>query len=176
MQKDPNMPVTNVDVKDNKVDNQISESDKIEEEEKEEESTRDKIVKKFSSDIADLVKNIIKGKGPSGSVSETTTKIKKPFSLINIVKIIFLGVLVLIIFFGLYIRFFWKKPGQSSGANIPTPTYSSFEKFKPSVYAQDPIVLKLEETVNVLDQEMSTTPLTESTLMPPLLDFNISFK
>lgn len=58
----------------------------------------------------------------------------------------------------------------------PTPTPIPFQSFKPSIYADDPEVLKIEEELNILDREISTTVIKETTLNPPVVDFDINFK
>ena len=57
----------------------------------------------------------------------------------------------------------------------PTPTIAPFKPYKPSIYAEDELVLKLEEDNRVLERELSTIQLEEVILTPPNLDFDISF-
>ena len=66
--------------------------------------------------------------------------------------------------------------GQEQGTAEPTPTPAGYQLYKPSVYAGDPEILKLEEEINIFDREVSGTVLKETTLNPPTLDFNIDFK
>jgi hypothetical protein len=150
---------------------------KTEEAEKEEEKIRDKIAKKVSQNILDIAKKVIKSDKNEVPKEKTDTHPGEPLSPMKLIKILGLVILVVVIFFGMYVRFFWKKPAQNSKVNSSaTPTYLPFQNFKPSVYAQDSVLLQLEETVNVLDREISTTPLSETTLTPPALDFNVVFK
>lgn len=58
----------------------------------------------------------------------------------------------------------------------PTPTYTPTQSKKPSIYAQDEALLKLEEKIKVLDAEISSARIEESTLKPPRLDFLIEFE
>jgi hypothetical protein len=58
----------------------------------------------------------------------------------------------------------------------PVPTIPPFQRFKPSIYADDPVILKLQEDISVLDRELSNTQIKETILEPPSLDFNVTFK
>jgi len=58
----------------------------------------------------------------------------------------------------------------------PVPSIPPFQRFQPSIYADDPVILKLQEDVNVLDRELSNTQIKETILEPPTLDFNVTFK
>lgn len=58
---------------------------------------------------------------------------------------------------------------------VNIPTIPPFRSSNPSIYANDLDVLKIEEDINVLENEMLTTPLRESTLLPPNLEFKINF-
>lgn len=57
----------------------------------------------------------------------------------------------------------------------PTPPPIEFTPSEPSVYANDPNILDLEEDIAVLDREIVGASLRETTLNPPTLDYNISF-
>jgi hypothetical protein len=57
----------------------------------------------------------------------------------------------------------------------PSPTPIEQEQTQPSIYANDPDILKLQEDINVLDREVVGTQLRETTLNAPVLDFNITF-
>jgi hypothetical protein len=136
-------------------------------------SKRDKFFNRVSQKIKDLVSKKTAKEKSVEDIKKSTGIGKIP---LNLKKFIPLSPLLIIILFAAYIQFFSKgKPGTTNVNTFPTPTYSPYQKFKPSVYADDPVVIGLEETINVLDREMSTTPLTESTLTPPVLDFNIGF-
>lgn len=97
----------------------------------------------------------------------------------------FLGNLVrtfLILFFSLVLVFiaiylFRKIKSDEISTEVPsiTTTPPPFEPFKPSVYAQDPEVLKIEEDVNILERELNQTKIREEGINPPSLDFDISF-
>ena len=56
---------------------------------------------------------------------------------------------------------------------IVTPV--PFVPFKPSVYADDPEVLKIEEDLTLLERELNQVKIKEDGIDPPKLDFDISF-
>jgi hypothetical protein len=51
-----------------------------------------------------------------------------------------------------------------------------FSPFKPSVYAQDPEILQLEEEINILERELARVNIKEDGINPPRLDYNINFE
>lgn len=55
------------------------------------------------------------------------------------------------------------------------PTVAVIEPSEPSIYAKDEEVLALEESINVLDRELTNAALKDTSLRPPTLDFIISF-
>ena len=136
-------------------------------------SKRDKFFNQVSQKIRELVSKKTAKVKTVEDIKKNVTVGKIP---LNWRKLIPFSPLLIIIIFALYVQLFSKgKPDSTNVNTFPTPTYSPYQKFKPSVYADDPVVIGLEETINVLDREMSTTPLTESTLTPPVLDFVIGF-
>ena len=58
----------------------------------------------------------------------------------------------------------------------PTPTNIEFQPYKPSVYAEDAEILGFEESLNILEKEIASTNIRETSLNPPKLDFNINFQ
>ena len=64
---------------------------------------------------------------------------------------------------------------QPKDEGEPTPTPATFDTYQPSVYADDPEVLKLEEDISIFEREVSTVNLRHSELFPPTIDFKISF-
>lgn len=69
---------------------------------------------------------------------------------------------------------------QQNGGNGSTTIYISpspvpYKPSKPSVYAEDELILDLEETIKVLEREIAGINIRETTLTPPLLDFDIHF-
>lgn len=66
-------------------------------------------------------------------------------------------------------------PGSNIGNGNFTPTPIEIEPSQPSIYALDEVILQLEEDINTLDRELSTTVLRETSLNPPKLDLNVRF-
>lgn len=107
-----------------------------------------------------------------------------PRSLIfkNLKKIILLisvlSLLGFLVYFGIKLpKALLSRKGQ---VNIPqetnrTPTAVPYTPYLPSVYADDPEILRLEEDVRVLENEVARVNIREVKLIPPRLDFNISF-
>lgn len=96
-------------------------------------------------------------------------------------KILRFGGMVLIVFIVLLIVErvvnFVRRTGMEDGVFVaPSPTVGPFRPYNPSVYAEDERVLLMEEDLQVLDRELSTTILKETTLNPPVLDFDINFR
>jgi hypothetical protein len=110
------------------------------------------------------VANKVKDKLDFGSV-------KKVFS---VVLVILLFVIVGLVGVNIYVKL--QKPPEPPTSVEPTVTPPSYQTYKPSVYAKDPDVIKIEENLDILNREMDTTDLKENNLLPPQLDFNISFK
>ena len=142
------------------------------------------IVGKFSSTLSKNVKPAVsKGvAGPSKAASTFTGKVIDKGFLKNILKVFFvILVLMTLAFVGL--KFFRNiPPGVIPGTASPTPAEATptptplvFTPFKPSVYAEDPVTLKLEKDIDVLVREISGTNIKETQLNPPILDFNVTF-
>lgn len=69
-----------------------------------------------------------------------------------------------------------RKPGEKIFAPIipsPTPTVVEALIRPASPYATDAAVLKIEEDLKNLDQELQTTDLKEAGLNPPVLDMEV---
>ena len=95
-------------------------------------------------------------------------------------KILRITAIVILIIIFLYIISLFAKNLRQNGEvalnGLPTPTLAPYLPYNPSVYAEDDLVLKLEEDIKVLDRELSTTQLKENILTPPTLDFDINFE
>jgi len=101
-------------------------------------------------------------------------KVKKLIPLI--IGLVILLVLVLVGFFAYsYIAKLRSPKDNPIVVTNPSPTPIEQEQTQPSIYANDPDILKLQEDINVLDREVVGAQLRESTLNAPVLDFNISF-
>lgn len=96
----------------------------------------------------------------------------------KVVKLLLLLLMVFAIVGALYVRFIKKTPVRITNilVNEPTPTYSPYQKYKPSIYAQDTNFKKIDEGINVLGNEVKNTTLEEQILLPPNLDFDVHFK
>lgn len=90
------------------------------------------------------------------------------------------GVIVMMIIIGaaVYVKFVRKTPINQPNVLVtpPTPTYSPYQKYKPSVYAEDPNFKKIDEGISVLQNEVNNSSLDDQTLLPPTLDFKINVK
>lgn len=118
-----------------------------------------------------------KGGDVSSSAATKAGEIVDKKFLRKLVRIFLILFFLLILIF-VAIRLFKTSTNGGNGggiANQPTPTPINYEPYKPSVYADDPVIKKLEEDINVLEGEISGTNIRETDLNPPTLDFNISF-
>jgi hypothetical protein len=64
---------------------------------------------------------------------------------------------------------------DGNGGVEATPSPAVYQPYKPSLWADDPEVLRLEEDISVIDRELTETYLREDKLLPPGLDFDIRF-
>ena len=114
------------------------------------------------------------------SSTNAIDKVKSKFNFGTVKKLmgVVLGAMFIIIIgivaIGLYTKL--QKPQTAPTKVEPSPTPPTYQTFKPSVYAKDPEVLKIEENLDILNREMDTTNLKEDNLLPPKLDFDISFQ
>lgn len=71
-----------------------------------------------------------------------------------------------------------KRNGEEETLPVPTRTISPPARAKPThpVYAEDPIILEIEEKVRAIDQELIIADLEEAKLAPPILDLNVNFE
>ena len=60
---------------------------------------------------------------------------------------------------------------------VVTPTPEEVQEISnPSPYANDLIILKIEQDIKKIDKELQETDLKEASLNPPLLDMDIKFE
>jgi len=60
---------------------------------------------------------------------------------------------------------------------VVTPTPEEVQEISnPSPYANDLIILKIEQDIKKIDKELQETDLKEASLNPPLLDMDIEFE
>jgi hypothetical protein len=64
----------------------------------------------------------------------------------------------------------------SEEAPTPAAVDGPFIPANASIYATDSAILKIEETNNILRNEMFTSTLSDPILFPPSLDYNVNFK
>lgn len=97
---------------------------------------------------------------------------------IKVIKLVGILLMVVMIAGALYVKFIRKTPLKNDPilVNAPSPTYSPYQKYKPSIYADDPNFKKIDEGLSVLENEVKNTTLEEKSLLPPKLDFDIVFK
>lgn len=138
-------------------------------------------IQSFKSFVGKLSTQVSKSVGPSVSKSKAGVSsfgqvIDKNFlkKLVRAFLIIFF--LMLVTFIGIKLfRELGKNGGNGGIGDGASPTPVQYQPYKPSVYADDPETLKLEEDINVLERELSGTNLRETLLNPPSLDFEVSF-
>lgn len=96
----------------------------------------------------------------------------------KIVKLLGLLIMFVAILGALYVKFIRKTPIKNTPTlvTVPTPTYSPYQKYKPSIYADDANFKKIDEGISVLGNEVKNTPLEDKSLLPPTLDYNVDLK
>ena len=99
------------------------------------------------------------------------------FPIKKIARIVAVVILLLVLLYivSLFVKTI-RQNGEVAISGIPTPTVAPYIPYNPSVYAEDELVLQLEEDIKVLDRELATAQLKETILTPPVLDFNINFE
>ena len=103
-----------------------------------------------------------------------TTKRQTLFKVLAIVTaILFLLLIIATVFVNTK-----KRRGEEKTLPVPTRTISPPARAKPThpVYAEDPIILEIEEKVRAMDQELIFADLEEAKLVPPILDLDINFE
>ncbi len=135
------------------------------------------IAEKLTSKVKEIASPVVsKGMESSNQAASSTKAFAKTDKFKKILPIVFFLVVLLII--GIAGFMLIKNLGKKENPTIvtgPTPTSADYYPTEPSLYADDPEVLKLEETINQLDREIAGTQLRETTLNSPTLDFNINF-
>jgi hypothetical protein len=89
------------------------------------------------------------------------------------------AVFIVLVVASVIIRMIMKKQSDDGVYNITpsglTPTPVGHYSYRPSIWVNDPEVMKLGEDVDVLKSEISQTSLREVVQSPPTLDFRVSF-
>jgi hypothetical protein len=154
-------------------------SDQVAEDIKKFKSAKAKFTEKLKSNIAPNISNKVPVVHTTkASLSSVTSKIFDPELIKRVVKIVVLVFLLLGLFYivtRIFTIFVEDGTDETDGV-APTPSIGEFRPYKPSVYAEDELILKLDEDVKVIDRELSTTQLKEAILNPPNLDFDINFE
>lgn len=158
-----------------------------------------KTAEKFAKQVFDKVKEApipkpkINTKDTSGPTPRKQTLPSMPDSvskklsnelLGKIIRIVVIIVMIVILVFVLF-SIFRMLDGNGGGiirnnptpaiSNVPSPTPVEYRPFEPSVYADDPEVLQIEEDASILDAEIFRTRIGDPVIRPPTLDFNVSF-
>ena len=91
---------------------------------------------------------------------------------------IFGGLLVILLAITILFSLKQNQPTPTTQATpTPTPTLPPQEEItSPPPYATDAAILKMEEEIKALDQELLSTDLKESGLNPPALEMKITFE
>ena len=113
----------------------------------------------------------------SKGASKTTSKLSSNRVFIKVVRLfIILFFLLLLVYIGFRI-FSLTQESVENGDRIvyETPTPVPYKPSRPSAYAEDELILILEEKIQVLEREISGISIRESVLTPPILDFDIDF-
>ncbi len=148
-----------------------------------------KLVGKFSSNVSSKVGPQVT-KAMENTSAATSNLIQKSSankgSIKNFLKIFFIVFIAFVLIFAA-VKFFKSRKAGSSDGNKPsitptqqpegtiTPTPVVFVPNKPSLYADDPVILKFEQDIDVLTREIVGTNIKETQLNTPTLDYNISF-
>jgi hypothetical protein len=100
-------------------------------------------------------------------------RVKKPIGLATAILLFLLLLLLLVL-----LVLSQKPPKPVSLPIPPTPTPTPFEEkiASPSAYATDSAILKIEQDLKTLDQDLQLTDLKETSLNPPALDWEVEFE
>ena len=139
-------------------------------------------LKSFVKNVGYVTKQKVptgKGLGLAGTTQTSGGMANKPIlkNLIRIFLIVFFLFLLTFIGFRIIKLLQVKENGDTTvqPTNNAVPTPALYIPRNPSVYADDPEVLKLEEDILVLERELSNTNIKEDRLYPPTLDYNVRF-
>jgi hypothetical protein len=136
-------------------------------------------VKEAISPVVDQNKNVI-SKNQGSFIQSVTLPTKEMFDKPHIKKILRITLMIILLLLLLNIVSLLVKTARQNGElaipGLPTPTVVPYQPYNPSVYAEDELVLQLEEDIKVLDRELSIASLKETILTPPELDFDVNFE
>ena len=88
------------------------------------------------------------------------------------------GLVILVIVLSILLNLFKKSAVLPKPPSLPVPTPTPFEEkiTSPSAYATDSAILKIEENLKTIDQDLQSTDLKETGLNPPVLDMEVKFE
>jgi hypothetical protein len=114
----------------------------------------------------------------TGATKAVAASVDNKFIKIVVRSTIIIFFAIVLIFIAVYLfgRLKEESGGISNGGVATTPSPVPFDPYKPSVYAEDPEILKLEEDIRILEMELSGTEIKEDGINPPRLDWNVNFK
>lgn len=121
---------------------------------------------------------------PSSKLSKSVmSKISNKFlgKILRVIVIVVLFLILIFVLLSLFRLLNTNETVQNGGDNTtqtevsPSPTPVTYRPYEPSIYADDPEILQIEEDVSVLDAELYRANLGDPVTRPPNLDFNISF-
>jgi hypothetical protein len=121
-------------------------------------------------------------KTPLGKMSRSLSEIKNNLVLPPVIKTYAPRIAVLVISLILVIAllpFVTKLIGQFKPASTPTPSpvpTAEPSSFHPSPYANDEVILAIEQKINDLENELKSITFREDTLSTPDLDWNVKFE
>lgn len=165
------------------VDNQTAVKSQEETQEPQEDSVVNdiKMFKEFAKKSFDKTRTLLTPFAKKGAASATdaskvvTTSVDNKFIRLLIRSFLIIFFTIVLIFIAIYLfKMIQNEDGTThTGGVSATPV--PFAPYKPSVYAQDPEVLRLEDEVNILERELTRVTIKEDGINPPKLDYEISF-
>ena len=89
---------------------------------------------------------------------------------------IFFAVLLILVLGAILLPFLSGKSQPASSLPTPTPSLTPTPEIaNPSFYATDSAILKIEEDVKKIEEELDSVDIKEKDLIPPALDWEIKF-
>lgn len=135
------------------------------------------VVGKIKSRILKIFKPFVKKgaetagatvKKSSDSIEKNWRKTIKPIALVMIgIFIVFLGIIL--------VRRYVINVVEEKQSGAIEPTIPPFKTYEPSIYADDDEVVAIEDELSILENEIDNVRVIESSLAPPVLDFDVSF-
>ena len=140
------------------------------------------LVKEFLSNIVSKINGRIQTRHINRETQLKPVRSVKIFDnsihiLGGFVKILALVGFVLVVIYTFFRLFeiFRESRQENEVLTTLTPSPVEYKSEYPSAYAEDLVILQLEEEIRVLEKQISGVDVREIELMPPILDFNIDF-